>query len=121
MFTIAENNFSEASDSLPGKNEDSQISEKNMSVSSCQQDEEVRHMPQSTEIETKQQEAEEEEKGACVFSLTLLLQCIAEVVLGLVLSTVTFFKDCKYFLRRCTFPDLEGTTLCDLTSNFRVL
>ena len=121
MFTIAENDFSEVSDSLPEKNEDSQLFEKNMSLGSRQRDGDVRHMPQSTEIETKQQEAEEEEKGACVLSLVLLLQCIAEVVLGLVLSTVTFFKDCKYFLRRWTLPDLEGTTLCDLSSNFRVL
>jgi preprotein translocase subunit Sss1 len=55
----------------------------------------------TTEMETQH------ERSYLLLTLALLSKCISERIRNLVLSTQTFFQDCKYFFKRCTFPDLE--------------
>jgi hypothetical protein len=61
-------------------------------------------MPRTTKMETQH------ESSYLLLTLAVLSKCISESVMNLVLSTQTFFQDCKYFFKRCTFPDLEGMT-----------
>jgi preprotein translocase subunit Sss1 len=57
----------------------------------------------TTEMETQHG------RSYLMLTLAVLSKCISESVMNLVLSTQTFLQDCKYFFKRCTFPDLEGT------------
>jgi preprotein translocase subunit Sss1 len=61
----------------------------------------IAESPRTTQLDTQH------ERSYLMLTLALLSKCISERTRNLVLSTQTFFQDCKYFFKRCTFPDLE--------------
>lgn len=63
-------------------------------------------------VEVKRvEEKEEEGEGKEHFSTTiLLLRLLISLISDIVFSIMESLCDCRYFLKRCTFPDFEGTS-----------
>ncbi len=85
---------------------------KNESVIKCPKREEEMQLTQNAEMETKH-----DEETSLKLILAAILNYVSKIISDLLVMTQTFFEDCTYFFKRCTFPDLEGM----MTAMFKIL
>ena len=84
---------------------------KNESVVKCPRRDEQMQLTQNTEMERKH-----DGETSLMLSLAVILNFVSKIISDLLVTTQTFFEDCTYFFKRCTFPDLEGI----MTAKFEI-